>query len=404
MKSKIEFLIVFCLVFIISSPVTASAREITVDDNSGADFVSIQEAVNNSVPGDKIIVKPGTYTENVLVNVSELTITSESKNNDGQVESLGSVFQIEADNVTISGFKGGKINLENARNCVIKGNNKMSVSLYNASYNTISENLFLENIAVYWQSDMNKLIHNTIYGSIKVYPETSGNLIAENSVSNGEGIHVYCCGFYNVVSGNTVSNCYIGVYTYDQRVDILNNRIIDCYYGIDLAQASAEIYNNTILNCNTGINFMESCHANIISNTIMSCEECGISDLEGDGGILIYNNYFNNTLNVRVGTGVGTIWNNSLTSGTSIAGGPFIGGNFWAKPDGTGFSQICTDLDGNGIGDLPYKIYEDPDNIYEDIFDYLPLVSLSSMQNSVSSTANFAVSVTNGTAPLTVKF
>ena len=66
MKSKIEFLIVFCLVFIISSPVTASAREITVDDNSGADFVSIQEAVNNSVPGDKIIVRPGTYTENVL--------------------------------------------------------------------------------------------------------------------------------------------------------------------------------------------------------------------------------------------------------------------------------------------------------------------------------------------------
>jgi PGF-pre-PGF domain-containing protein len=404
MKTKIELLIIFCLILMISSPVIASAREITVDDNTGADFVSIQEAVNNSVPGDKIIVKPGTYTENVLVNVSELTITSDSKNNDGQVESLGSVFQIEADNVTISGFKGGKINLENARNCVIKGNNKMSVSLYNASYNTISENLFLENIAVYWQSDMNKLIHNTIYGSIKVYPETSGNLIAENSVSNGEGIHVYCCGFYNVVSGNTVSNCYIGVYTYDQRVDILNNRISDCYYGIELAQASAEIYNNTILNCNTGINFMDGSHANIISNTIMSCEECGISDLEGDGGILIYNNYFNNTLNVRVGTGIGNIWNNSLTSGTSIAGGPFIGGNFWAKPDGNGFSQICMDLDGNGIGDLPYKIYEDPDNIHEDIFDYLPLVSLSSMQNSVSPTANFAASVTNGTAPLTVKF
>ena len=48
----------------------APAREITVDDNSGADFISIQEAVNNSVPGDTIIVKPGTYTENVLVNVT----------------------------------------------------------------------------------------------------------------------------------------------------------------------------------------------------------------------------------------------------------------------------------------------------------------------------------------------
>ena len=73
----------------------------------------------------------------------------------------------------------------------------------------------------------------------------------------------------------------------------------------------------------------------------------------------IYNNYFNNSLNVRFGPGEGgNTWNSSLTSGTNIVGGPYIGGNFWAKPDGTGFSQICVDLDGNGIGDLPYNIYE----------------------------------------------
>ena len=38
------------------------------------------------------------------------------------------------------------------------------------------------------------------------------------------------------------------------------------------------------------------------------------------------------------------------------------------------------------------------------IFDYLPLVSLSSLQNSVIPTANFTASVTNGPAPLVVKF
>ncbi|AKB79210.1 surface layer protein B [Methanosarcina horonobensis HB-1 = JCM 15518] len=58
----------------------------------------------------------------------------------------------------------------------------------------------------------------------------------------------------------------------------------------------------------------------------------------------IYNNYFNNSLNVRFGPGAGgNIWNNSPASGTNIAGGPSIGGNFWAKPDGTGFSQVCVE-------------------------------------------------------------
>ena len=63
-------------------------------------------------------------------------------------------------------------------------------------------------------------------------------------------------------------------------------------------------------------------------------------------------------VNVRFGPGEGgNTWNSSLASGSNIVGGPYIGGNFWAKPDGTGFSQICVDLDGNGIGDLPYKVY-----------------------------------------------
>nr|WP_231590553.1 NosD domain-containing protein [Methanosarcina siciliae] len=63
----------------------------------------------------------------------------------------------------------------------------------------------------------------------------------------------------------------------------------------------------------------------------------------------------NNSLNVRFEPGDGgNNWNTSLASGSNIVCGPYIGGNFWAKPDGTGFSQICVDLDRNGIGDLPY--------------------------------------------------
>ena len=267
---------------------------------------------------------------------------------DVQVKPLNesvSTFMITADTITISGL------------------------------NIIGASQDYDKSAICLYGDMNNLTGNTIEnGCILLGSERRGNLIAENKISNdeGEGIHISCCGFdTNIVSNNTISNCSIGIYEYDQAADIRNNRITDCDYGIELAQASSVIDNNTILNCDVGILLGEGCPVDIINNKIMSCAECGIFDQEKFGGQRIYNNYFNNTLNVKLGPGEGgNTWNNSLTRGTNIVGGPYIGGNFWAKPDGTGFSQTSVDLDGNGIGDLPY-------NIYEDEFDYLPLVSLS---------------------------
>ncbi len=89
MRNRKKFLLIILIfISIMSISATASAREITVDDDSGADFRSIQEAVNHSVPGDTIIVRPGTYTENVLVNVTGLTIRSESNNGNAQVKPL----------------------------------------------------------------------------------------------------------------------------------------------------------------------------------------------------------------------------------------------------------------------------------------------------------------------------
>lgn len=375
MKNRIYFLTILIFIFIISISATASAREITVDDDSGADFVSIQDAVNNSVPGDTIIVRPGTYTENVLVNTTGLTIRSESNNGAVQVKPLdenASTFLIEADSTTISGLN-------------ITGPSK--------NY---------DKDAVFVYGDMNKLTGNTIEnGSIELGPEGLGNIIAENKISDAEeGIHISCCGRdTNVVSDNIISNCSTGIYEFDQGADIRNNRITDCHNGIALTiGSSGEIDNNTILNCDVGIRLGEGSYPTIINNKIMYCVDCGIFGEYNEGGKRIYNNYFNNTQNVRFGTGEGgNTWNNSLTSGTNIVGGPYIGGNFWAKPDGTGFSQTCADVDGNGIGDLPY-------NVYENDYDYLPLASMSSSQNSVTPTANFTASVTNGITPLSVKF
>ena len=353
-------------VFLVSMSATASAREITVDDDSGADFVSIQEAVNNSVTGDTIIVRSGTYTENVLVNVKGLTIRSEPNNGDVQVKPLNesvSTFLITANSITISGLNiTGASNLSE-RNAIFvygKMNNVTGNTIENGSI--VLGSYMPSNLTIIFYGEMNNVTGNTIEnGSIVLRSEISGNLIAENKISNGkEGIHISCCGGNNTVSGNTISNCSTGITEWDQAADIRNNRITDCDYGIKLAHASSGIDNNTILNCNVGIELGDDCDVDIINNTITSCAECGIFDKENSGRKRIYNNYFNNSLNVRfVPYEGGNTWNSSLASGSNIVGGPYIGGNFWAKPDGTGFSQICVDLDRNGIGDLPYNIYKD---------------------------------------------
>jgi hypothetical protein len=68
----------------------------------------------------------------------------------------------------------------------------------------------------------------------------------------------------------------------------------------------------------------------------------------------------------------GNIWNITQTPGTNIVGGPYLGGNYWAKPDGTGFSQINLDIDHDGFCDfqfdfagntdyLPLHLYEAPE-------------------------------------------
>ena len=81
----------------------------------------------------------------------------------------------------------------------------------------------------------------------------------------------------------------------------------------------------------------------------------------------IYNNNFNNTVNVNFGSNVeSNNWNTTKTSRTNIIGGPYIGGNYWATPAGNGFSQTNSDANGDGISEKPYSL--NGVNV-----DYLPL-------------------------------
>jgi parallel beta-helix repeat protein len=137
--------------------VEASPGTIYVPD----DYSTIQAAADASSPGDTIIVRAGTYTENIDVNKSDLTIDSESGADVTIIQAANSndhVFHVyNVNGVRISGFtikgataelKGG-ISLDGANSCEIVDNvvseNWVGIGLYMARDNTIRRNTFSNN-------------------------------------------------------------------------------------------------------------------------------------------------------------------------------------------------------------------------------------------------------------------
>lgn len=105
---------------------------------------------------------------------------------------------------------------------------------------------------------------------------------------------------------------------------------------------------------------------------------CVIRDSVGPGigmydstNATFWNNYFLNEENVDLSQGgvvTGSSWNISKAPGLNIVNGPpFLGGNYWAKPDGTGWSQITPPDRGDGFCNASFVL--DVGNV-----DLLPLV------------------------------
>ena len=151
----------------------ASAGTIYVPDN----YTKIQWAVDNATAGDTIIVRPGTYTENIDVNKS-VEIRSYSQNtSDTIVEAFNSndhVFYVTADNVTIKGFKvtgagssKAGICLYNSNNSRIENvnasNNWCGIHLHYSYNNTIKTNRIENNTnyGIYLYISQSNLIYNT---------------------------------------------------------------------------------------------------------------------------------------------------------------------------------------------------------------------------------------------------
>jgi parallel beta-helix repeat protein len=212
---------------------------------------------------------------------------------------------------------------------------------------------------------------------------STNNNFTGNTLNSNGGHGVYLTNSStNTLDSNTASDNSRGIYLISSSGNnIINNAVLgNREFGILLSYSiDNNISGNEVSNGGRGIHLSTSQSNTISRNIIARNSISGIFMSSTSNDNIFFDNYLNNVFNSDVKDGsAGNVWNVTKTAGTNIVGGPFIAGNFWAKPDGTGFSQTATDGDGDGIADTAYKL---PGNNYS---DFLPLVGGSEPELSVS--------------------
>ena len=290
---------VFALLFaalVVISIGCASADTIYVPEGGNQ---TIQQAVNNATAGDTVIVRDGTYTENVDVN-KRLAIRSENGSVNCIVNASDSgdhVFEVTADCVNISGFT-----VENATGIYKAGIYLGSgIDHCNISYNNVTNSYYGIHLD---QSSKNTLTKNTANSNYRygIYlKSSSNNNITNNNASNNYyGIHLRSSSNNNLMNNTANSNNGRGIYLYSSSNNTLTKNTANSnnYYGILLSSSS----NNTLTNNNAsgnthcGILLSSSSNNKTITNNTANSNNDGIY-LDSSSNNTIYNNYFNNTNN-----------------------------------------------------------------------------------------------------------
>jgi len=284
-------------------------------------FNTIQDAIDVSSEGDRIIVYAGTYTENIIINKTSLDVFGEDKTlTIIDAADSGNAVTISNSSVDLSAFtikdsgtsNDNAVVYVNADSCKIIDNiiqsgrygifvnNSSSTTIY---YNTITSNsgdgIHLN------KSNSNEITYNTITSNnngIFCYNSSHNTLSYNPSIrsnsANGIFLNETCIG--NTISNNDISsNTKNGIYLHDQcnyNSQISNNEIYsnsDSGIRIENSSHNLAITSNTIADStNYGIMIVGS--YNIVQNcNIFDNEKHGIF-LFADDNNTISNNQINN--------------------------------------------------------------------------------------------------------------
>jgi nitrous oxidase accessory protein len=371
-KKLVQLIVVsFVLAWVVSASITrVSASELKV--GGGGKYSTISAAVNAANAGDTILVSPGTYVENVVVD-KPLKIVSTGGAQATLVKASDSskeVFLLGSADITIQGFtvtggnKGVSFGSSNCilTNCVVNGN-VFGVYLAGATSNSVSNN-------------------NLNGNGFGIYLDgSSGNKLTNNSASNEKG-------------GGGKASLSDGIYMYNSH----NNNVVRCdlsnnnNFGVSLYQSKGNAFSNNTLSSNAqfGVRLRDGSDNNKFSyNVFKANEENGVLIGDSRGNTFYFNNfvdekshfYTQEDNNINSTKRLNYTFNGNLFSG-------FVG-NYYSN-------YVGTDSDGNGIGDSSFG--RDLYPLVKPMENYGTAQATPTPSSSLTSTSSINENITSATA------
>ncbi len=275
-----------------------SGKTITVDDDGDADYVKIQDAIDNSTDGDTVRVYEGYYEESVVVNNSINLIGngSEYTTIDGGNTS-DDVVRIIANWVNMSGFLITRninywnydgIRVESNHTNIFENtcvNNEEGISLHGSKDSTIKNNTFLRKN---WR-------HITLYNCI-------GCKIENNvCIDSRTGIYLSYSQFCTIKNNTCNDNSDAIELEFTNNCTVTDNICLANYgVGIRLYYSDDSIVVNNTFSANNwiGMSILHSDNCRIENNVCSENYECGIRSLGSRNNKMTNNNCSNNNLGI----------------------------------------------------------------------------------------------------------
>lgn len=343
-------------------------------------YPPLQELVDKAKPNATLVPPPGTYSGPVTLDFP-LTIDGQGKVTiDGGGK--GSVVYIDTDGASIRNLhltNSGESHNDIDSGIQVRGNFNIikdnvidnclfGIDLQQSESNIVRRNrisskdveLGIRGDSVrLWYSFNNKITDNVIRNSRDmVVWYSANNTIARNDSRGGRYSLHFMYSRYNNVDSNHYEHNSVGIFLmYSDSVVVHNNYIAYANgptgMGIGFKESSdVEIDSNQILYCATGLYIDVSPYdpetTNRIHDNTIAFTSIAVDFLNDWQGNIFKRNYFKGN-QVQISVAGGATANRNVWQG-----------NYW--DDYQGF-----DLDGDGIGDTPYELYNYADRIWMDV-------------------------------------